>query len=324
MPDFSQNFNRYSYCFNNPFKFTDPSGEWLLVDDLVAMAIGGTVNLVVNIVQGNIHGNVWECIGQGAAAFGAGAAAGELALYGPAGWVAGGAIVGATNTWLAGGSTQDIVTNGVIGGVAGLAGGYAGQLGGKLLGGVIINGARVTSPVLQGAITGTIGGATGGYVGGFTAGYIMTGDLAQANKAGLNGAAFGAPIGGISGSISAYRHAVKNEISPWTGKPINTQSQTTTVYRVASSQEYADIQNNGIRVNPDGAGYQDGKLFYTSYEDALKGQVLLQKYNGESFIIEVAYPTNIINNSYHFTPDGMNAIMINSLNLNKSILIRYK
>jgi RHS repeat-associated protein len=26
-PDFSQNFNRYSYCLNNPFRYTDPSGE---------------------------------------------------------------------------------------------------------------------------------------------------------------------------------------------------------------------------------------------------------------------------------------------------------
>jgi RHS repeat-associated protein len=29
-PDFSQNFNRYSYCLNNPLKYTDPSGEFFL------------------------------------------------------------------------------------------------------------------------------------------------------------------------------------------------------------------------------------------------------------------------------------------------------
>ncbi|GHU66083.1 hypothetical protein FACS1894123_12070 [Bacteroidia bacterium] len=29
MPDFSQNFNRYSYALNNPLKYTDPSGEFL-------------------------------------------------------------------------------------------------------------------------------------------------------------------------------------------------------------------------------------------------------------------------------------------------------
>ena len=28
-PDFTQSFNRYSYCWNNPFKYTDPSGEFL-------------------------------------------------------------------------------------------------------------------------------------------------------------------------------------------------------------------------------------------------------------------------------------------------------
>jgi RHS repeat-associated protein len=29
MPDYSQNFNRYSYALNNPLVYTDPSGEFL-------------------------------------------------------------------------------------------------------------------------------------------------------------------------------------------------------------------------------------------------------------------------------------------------------
>ncbi len=29
MSDFSQNFNRYSYCLNNPLKYTDPNGEFI-------------------------------------------------------------------------------------------------------------------------------------------------------------------------------------------------------------------------------------------------------------------------------------------------------
>ncbi len=27
-PGFTQNYNRYSYCLNNPLKYTDPSGQW--------------------------------------------------------------------------------------------------------------------------------------------------------------------------------------------------------------------------------------------------------------------------------------------------------
>jgi len=29
-PDFTQNLNRYSYCLNNPLKYTDPDGEWVI------------------------------------------------------------------------------------------------------------------------------------------------------------------------------------------------------------------------------------------------------------------------------------------------------
>ncbi len=45
----------------------------------------------------------------------------------------------------------------------------------------------------------------------------MTGDFKEANSAGLKGAAFGAPIGGASGGIGAYRYSVKNDINPWNG-----------------------------------------------------------------------------------------------------------
>ena len=76
MPDFSQSFNRYSYCLNNPLKYTDPSGELFGIDDIAYIAIG------VAIVGGvaNVAAN-WNSINgfwQGLAAFGVGALAGGV------------------------------------------------------------------------------------------------------------------------------------------------------------------------------------------------------------------------------------------------------
>lgn len=37
-PEFSQSFNRYSYCMNNPLKFNDRTGEIIGIDDLIIIA----------------------------------------------------------------------------------------------------------------------------------------------------------------------------------------------------------------------------------------------------------------------------------------------
>jgi hypothetical protein len=42
MPDFTQNFNRYSYALNNPLIYTDPSGEFFIIDSwLIVLFSGG-------------------------------------------------------------------------------------------------------------------------------------------------------------------------------------------------------------------------------------------------------------------------------------------
>ena len=145
-PENPQNYNRYSYCLNNPLKYTDPSGEYFGIDDLIAGAIGGTVNLVVNAIQGNLGGHgVWGGIGRGFAAFGAGAVGGIGALYPEfGGWALGGAAVGATNTWLGGAtSAKNIAIGGVFGAISGGVGGcVSSAIGGQygaLIGGAFSN-----------------------------------------------------------------------------------------------------------------------------------------------------------------------------------------
>jgi RHS repeat-associated protein len=51
-PDFSQAYNRYSYCLNNPLKYNDPSGETPL---LLALAIVWAGNYVIGLLDNVIN-----------------------------------------------------------------------------------------------------------------------------------------------------------------------------------------------------------------------------------------------------------------------------
>ncbi|MBP7839592.1 MAG: RHS repeat-associated core domain-containing protein [Bacteroidales bacterium] len=89
-PDFSQSFNRYSYCLNNPLKYTDPDGEFVHI--IIGAAIGDVINLGIKAYQGKI--NSWS---DGLMAFRIGAAAGAVgaATGGAAFLAAGGGAAGA-------------------------------------------------------------------------------------------------------------------------------------------------------------------------------------------------------------------------------------
>ena len=67
--DFSQNYNRYSYCYNNPLSYCDPSGEW--VEWLLYGVFNGAMNVLYNIEY--IDG-----FEEGALTFGAGFVSGCL------------------------------------------------------------------------------------------------------------------------------------------------------------------------------------------------------------------------------------------------------
>lgn len=202
---------------NNPLIYYDPSGEYWLVDDIIAGVIGGGINLISNAIQGNIHSFT-----DGLAAFGAGAVGGIGALYPEfGGWAWGSTVVGATNAWLGGSRGWDILREAGIGAVSGIAGGAGGQYAGKYIGGVVINGYRVASPLLKGLINGAITGAAGNYAGAFADGLIETGDFGAANRAGLSGLWSGAIVGCSIGTVSSYAYAKNHGINPITGRPNN-------------------------------------------------------------------------------------------------------
>ncbi|MBR0109836.1 MAG: hypothetical protein IJM05_04465 [Bacteroidales bacterium] len=59
-PDFSQNYNRYSYCLNNPLKYSDESGEFIgtmLTIGLISAYVFGFGNLAAHAIRGDDLGN---------------------------------------------------------------------------------------------------------------------------------------------------------------------------------------------------------------------------------------------------------------------------
>ena len=271
-PSSTQNFNRYSYCLNNPLKYTDESGEWIHI--LVGGLIGGTLNLIAN--WNNCDG-FWEY----AAAFGAGAGAG--ALTASTGGAAGGFLAstgaGLLSATIGGTATSAINSiisqtennfskgdidwgqvgkSSLVGGVSGVAGYYIGGLASEKMGDVVFNGIQIKSPVLAYALKSGVGGAAGGFAGGFATGYIMTGSAKQAWKMSLQGALVGGIQGGSLGAARGYIYARNSGINPWTGERTNNivVQDYTNIYSTATNlREKLAIEE---------ALYNEGKLIVPS------------------------------------------------------------
>jgi len=244
-PNFSQNFNRYSYCVNNPLKFTDPTGEYFGIDDLIAAILGGTINVVINIVQGNVHS-----FGQGLALFGVGAAGGVLTIYvGP--W-AGGALIGAGNSFVNQGfgsngnwnwnniSGQQVLFNGIMGGLTG-------ELGSELGGAISPLASKLTSSIggqaVQQALTQGITGSAVGFT--MNTGFaLLNGDsFEDALKAGGQGALTGIAIGTVSGMANGMRDAYKAGKNPWTGKQLKTDGSNSTKWQYGDHKSQTKWEN---------------------------------------------------------------------------------
>ncbi len=60
----SQNYNRYGYCWNNPLKFSDPSGEFFWVAAFIYAAVNVGVDLAMS--NGNMNfGQIFTSAAQG-------------------------------------------------------------------------------------------------------------------------------------------------------------------------------------------------------------------------------------------------------------------
>lgn len=160
----SQKMNPYSYVYNNPLIYVDPSGNFGLIAAVIGGAILGSLLAVAtggNVITGAITGAISAGIFFGAGQLIATAAQGVSSLA-QAGIHAGaGALAGGINAAIAGGNLGlGILVGGISGGIGKFAGGYfPNKFGAQLAGRT------------------AIGGVTGGiaseiYGGGFGKGFI--------------------------------------------------------------------------------------------------------------------------------------------------------
>lgn len=223
-PDFTQNYNRYAYCLNNPFKYTDPSGEWALLDDVIAAVVGGVINLTVNLIQGNVKN-----VGHGFALFGVGAAGGLASLY--VSPIVGAGFVSGANSFLNQGFNthwQKIDAGQVFFSMAMGAGTsyLGGALGGALSQPISRVTSEIASPIIRETLTQGVTNASVGFTMGAGMALIGGAKFKDAMKQGGIGALTGLGIGIMNGTVSAIQYASKNDVNLWTGKSKAVETNT--------------------------------------------------------------------------------------------------
>lgn len=244
MPDFSQNFNRYTYCLNNPLIYTDPSGEfWHLI---IGAAIGGAINWVANGADLS-----WE----GLSYFATGAVSGALTAAFPGAAIGITAGAGAANSAIGQGfnngwnniNLQQVAFDGIMAGTMAYVGG---EIASKFAGPVQKLTEKISSPMLRELIVHEASGLPFGTV----MGGIMTVADDDPNTSFLDGMWSGAKksfvTSGLSAVGSAANYSLDNKVGMLTGIPKGGEVR---VGRWMSENEYNIMKKTGRMVEgPEG------------------------------------------------------------------------
>ena len=279
-----------------------------MIDDLIAALVGGTVNLVINLVQGNVHS-----VGQGFAYFGVGAAGGVLTLYITP--VGSGAFLGASNSLLSQGfnagwenvSWSQVGMSALVGGITGYVGGQLGSMASRYVGPWMES---ISSPVLRDALTyGTAGAATGFTLG--TGSSLLGGEsLEEALKAGGTGALMGFGAGAVTGVATGFKYARDNNVDWRTGKPSTSDTDFTevtsedlglrsTLDRINRGERYPHVRDGSVFGNREHLLPEQPYGYYKEYVHPVPGmrgagvERIVKGSNGEIYYTPDHYQTFI-------------------------------
>lgn len=244
LPDFSQSYNRYSYCLNNPLKYTDPSGELFGIDDLVLLGVAYSAYTNAMMAIGNGQ-NAWKAAGlsllSSAASFGIGQAFGAVGNVGKELLRAGahGVSSGVINVLDGGDFTSGFASGAVASGIGSLCQGTSMNQGLKIL----------------------VSAAAGGI-----AAWVTGGDFLQGALNGMNIAILNHGMHEGNGSIT-YKHDdagnIYGDIPEVVCTPVGTSSDIVAV--AATINTVGNIMCQEVRTGTNGKVYyrhSNGKIFY--------------------------------------------------------------
>jgi RHS repeat-associated protein len=286
-PNNPANFNRYTYCLNNPLKYTDEDGEWIHI--VIGAALGGIGNLIAN--WNNCNG-FWQYV----AAFGVGAitgaavaaTGGAVAAAGTTAWgvvanigvgVLSGAANGATNDIIRqtgknfyGMENVDWTSVGISAAASGVAGGVSTGVGMSLAGinaSLTINGITIKSPLVTSFAEGAMLGGVGHVVGGTTAGLLSGNDPLTALHDSFNGLGSSMLMGGAFAAASTAAHnwgsklleaRIAAESEPITAKDLGLEGE---VARINKGEKYGYRDDSSTYHNNN--GHLPSGVKYTEY-----------------------------------------------------------
>lgn len=163
LPENSQSYNRYSYCLNNPLKYTDPTGEFFHL--IIGSALGGMINWMMHDCQWNAKGLGYFGVGAAAGFLSSGIGAGVCSSLPVAGSTAGGFFAGFWGTSSATIATTSFLSGAAIAGSAAAIGGFVSGFGNSL-----VDGNSFSKSLGKGCLDCLIGGVSSGLIGGLIGG----------------------------------------------------------------------------------------------------------------------------------------------------------
>ena len=267
MPDFSQNFNRYTYCLNNPLIYTDPDGEfWHIV---IGAVIGGAINWIANGADLS-----WE----GLSYFATGAASGALTVAFPGAAIGIAAGTGAANSAIGQGfnngwkniNLQQVAFDGIMAGTMAYVGG---EIAGKFAAPIEKLTEKISSPILRELIVHEASGLPfGSVMGGVMAEFDDNPETSFLDGM-WSGAKMSFMTSGLSAIGQAANYSLDNKVNMLTGNP---KGGWMKVGRWMSENEYDIMRKTGHMVEGDGGLTFVATGGSDAYPSASKGSVYVE------------------------------------------------